>query len=197
MDTAQDQTGKELREQLRVGVRMLEALQLQLNRGEEIIRREEEARRRTETTIESLESLERRVLEVMEAMPKVFNPNHPPTPDALRSGSLQVSSGNSLSLEDAGQFEEQLNKAESMRREFSKLVERAEAARSELDQSGTRMEANQLAQALHQLADELISSAKGARTPRTESRNDVMSLEKPVEIDLSAPAVPTSSTVDS
>lgn len=197
MDTAQDQTGKELREQLRVGVRMLEALQLQLTRGEEIIRREEEARRRAESTIESLESLERRVLEVMEAMPKVFNPNQRPASDAVRSGSLQASSSNSLSLEDGGRFEEQLNKAESMRREFGKLVERAEAARAELDRSGPRMEADQLAQALHQLADELISSARETRGSSAASRNDVMSLEKPVEIDLSASAVPTTSTADS
>ena len=65
-----------------------------------------------------------------------------------------------------------------MRREFSKLVERAEAARTELGPSSTRMEADQLAQALHQLADELISSAKGAQNSRTASRSDAMSLDK-------------------
>ena len=56
-----DSTGENLREQLRVGVRMLEALELQITRAQDMIQREDDARHRAEETISRLTELESRL----------------------------------------------------------------------------------------------------------------------------------------
>ena len=58
----------DLREQLRVGVRMLEALDVQLGRAEETIKREEDARQRIDKAIERLEALESRARGLIEEL---------------------------------------------------------------------------------------------------------------------------------
>lgn len=86
-----DPNAANLREQLRVGVRMLEALELQLKRAEDTIQREDDARRRAEEAITRLEMLEsklRRVIEVAHDAPTVPKP---PTGISPSSGSLQAS----------------------------------------------------------------------------------------------------------
>lgn len=50
-------TTGDLREELRVGVRMIQALDAQLKRAESVIRREDEARRRADEAIQRLEAL--------------------------------------------------------------------------------------------------------------------------------------------
>ena len=58
----------DLREQLRVGVRMLEALEVQLGRAEETITREEDARQRVDAAIARLEALESRARGLIEEL---------------------------------------------------------------------------------------------------------------------------------
>ena len=61
------QAGEQLREQLRVGVRMIEALELQITRSQELIRNEDDVRRRAEETIARLDEMETRLRATVDA----------------------------------------------------------------------------------------------------------------------------------
>ena len=71
------ETSEQLREQLRVGVRMLEALDVQLRAAEAVIAREEDVRTRITTALDRLEETAARLRETVVT--------------AARSGSLEAS----------------------------------------------------------------------------------------------------------
>lgn len=82
------ETSEQIREQLRVGVRMLEALDVQLKAAEIVIAREEDARKRITLALDRLEATSARLREsIFERTPASADvPSIAPT-----SGSLQAS----------------------------------------------------------------------------------------------------------
>lgn len=90
-DSKTTHTDSNIREQLRVGVRMLEALELQLNRAEDTIKREEEARRRAEDMIERLETMVSQLRTSIDSSQKAPKEPQPPLGIRPSSGSLQAS----------------------------------------------------------------------------------------------------------
>ncbi|MCH2161764.1 MAG: hypothetical protein MK085_07810 [Phycisphaerales bacterium] len=148
----------DLREHLRIGARMLEALELQLTRAEETIRREEDARHRAESATSRLESIETRVLELLDRMESALGDSHADT-DAqavARSGSLQVSISNPASAP--------LNPT----------------AMEQLQQAG----AEHLAKALHRLAEELVAATE---TPTTTATSGGLTITHSVDEQPSSP----------
>ena len=98
-------TGEQLREQLRVGVRMVEALELQITRAQELIQNEDEARRRAEETIAQLESLEARL---RTAVDEALDIQHAPSPTDGPGSLPQSQSGNQSLARKLRQLAEQL-----------------------------------------------------------------------------------------
>lgn len=90
-DSKTTHTDSNIREQLRVGVRMLEALELQLNRAEDTIKREEESRRRAEDMIERLETTVSQLQSTIDSSQSAPKEPQPPLGIGPSSGSLQAS----------------------------------------------------------------------------------------------------------
>ena len=151
-------TGENLREQLRVGVRMLEALELQLKRAEDTIQREDDARRRAEeatTRLETLESKLRTLIEVAHDEPDEPTVPKPPVGIAPSSSSLQASP-------------------------------RIDAQKNQSDPAPQSAGNEQLARMLRRVAEQLITASEEKTDPpaRTREVTTGIAVKRPVELDL-------------
>ncbi len=189
---------RNLREQLRVGVRMLEALELQLNRAEETIQREEDARQRIEKNLSLLEGLERRAMDVMNRLEGTLQEMETPITTipveigitSPASGSLQASPRSQIAQENISArpaaispaLTLQLKEAQAAREEFTKLLERAEVAQRRLEDTPARSGGTELAETLRRLAKELVDASQGSAEPET-ARSQGITVERTVEID--------------
>ena len=195
---SRDNPDRNLREQLRVGVRMLEALELQLNRAEEMIRREEDARLRIEKNLAQLETLENRASEVMHRLEGVLKEIDTPVASpsieigvaSPASGSLQASPRSEITSENISArptaispaLSMQLKEAKAAREEFTKLLERAETAQRRLEETPARTGGSELADTLRRLAEELVDASHNTATPES-TRPKGIAVERPIEID--------------
>ena len=193
-----DNPDRNLREQLRVGVRMLEALELQLNRAEEVIQREEDARLRIEKNLTQLEALEDRATDVLTRLEGIMKEIDtpvaaPPVEIGIpvpSSGSLQASPRADIAHENISArptaispaLSMQLKEAQAAREEFTQLIERAEIAQRRLEETPVRSGSSELANTLRRLAEELVDASQHPST--TESaRPKGITVENTVEID--------------